>query len=71
MVLYYSEMVNDLNDNHHIKPRFALTKSKSTPLTHVTDNPLNELSNADAPTNNTPNPTGILSPPPFLYKTSN
>ena len=58
-------MVNDLNDNHHNKLKLALKGSKSSPLTHITDKPLDELSIFDDPTNNTPNPTGIISPPTF------
>ena len=70
--IFTVEVVNVLNDNHHEKPRFALKNSKSTSLTHVTDSPSDELSNADDPTSITPNQTGIISTPQtFLYKTSN
>ena len=61
-------MVNDLRDNHHNKPELTLKQSKSSPLTHITDNPSDEFSNSDDLTNNTPNPTGFISPPPFYMK---
>ena len=40
-------MVKDLNDSHHNKPKLALKNSKSTPLTRVTENPLDDTSNSD------------------------
>ena len=52
-------MVNDLNDTHHRKPKLALTSSKSSPITHVIDNPLDEFSNYDDQTNDITTPTGI------------
>ena len=38
-----AEMVNDLSDTHHHKPKLALKDSKSSPLTHVIDNPLDDF----------------------------
>ena len=40
-------MVNDLNDTHHHKHKLALKGSKSSPMTHVIDNPLYDFSNSD------------------------
>ena len=60
-----AEMVNDLNDNRHNKPKLAINHSKSSPLTHLTDNPLDDFSHSDDQTNHISNPTGITSPPPF------
>ena len=63
-IILTAEMVNDLNDNRHKKPKLALKGSKSS-VTHSTDNPLDESSNSDDPINNTHNTTGFISPPPF------
>ena len=40
-------MVNDLNDNHQKRPKFTIKDSKFTRLTHVADNPLDDVSNSD------------------------
>ena len=61
-------MVNDLNDNHHKKPKLAIKDSNSSPLTQITDNPLDDFSNCEDETNNS---TGIISPPPFYTKRPN
>ena len=50
--------VNDLDDNHHRRLKLTIKDSNSTPLTHVTDNPLDDFSNFDDQTNS---PTGIFS----------
>ena len=64
-------MVNDLNDTHHEKPKSAIKGSKSSPLTHVIDDPLDEFSNSDDQTNHITTPTGITSlQPTFPYKTT-
>ena len=65
--IFTAEMVNDLSDTHHQKPKLALQTSKS--LTHLTDNPLEDFS--DNPINSINNPTGITSPPPFHTKHPN
>ena len=64
-------MENDLNDNHHHKPKLALKGSKSPAITHVIDNPLDDFSNSDDQTNPITTPTGITSPPPFHTKRPN
>ena len=52
------EMVNDLNDIHHKKPKLALQTSKAV------DNFCDNLDNfSDNPTNSFNNPTGITFPP--------
>ena len=58
-------MVNDLNDNCHTSAKISIKDSKPSSLTHVTDNPLEDLSNSHDQTKHTTNPTGIASPPPF------
>ena len=64
-------MVYDLNDNHQTKAKLTLEISKSSPLTHITDNPSDGFSNSGDPTKNTPNPTGVNSrPTTSIYKTS-
>ena len=60
-------MVNDPTDTHHHKPKLALQTSK--PLTHMTDNPLDDFS--DNQKNFVNNPTSITSPPPFYTKRPN
>ena len=40
-------MVNEFNITHHNTPKLALKGSKHSPLTHITDCPLDELSNSD------------------------
>ena len=63
-----AEIVNDLNNNCHNKPEVAIKDFKSSPLVHVTDNPLDDFSEPDNQTNHFTNPTGINSPPPFHAK---
>ena len=48
-----AEMVNDLTNTHHQKPKLPPQTSKS--LTYLTDNPLDSIKN----------PTSITSSPPF------
>ena len=50
----------DLNDTRHKKPKLALKDSKSSPLTHITDNPLDDSPQLDNQTNQINNPTGII-----------
>ena len=64
-------MVNVLNDNHHKKPKLAIQFSKSSPLTRVTDNPLDDFTNSDDQTNSNTNPTVLTSPPLFYTKRPN
>ena len=64
-------MVNDLNDTRHHKTKIALKGSKSSPMTHVIDNPLDDFSNSDDQTNHITTPTDITSPPPFYAKRPN
>ena len=64
-----AETVNDLNDTHHHKPELALTGSKSSPMTHVIDNPLGYFSNSDDQTNHITNPK-LFTITNFLYKTT-
>ena len=60
-----AEIVNDLNDTHHHKPKLALKISKSSPMPHLNDNPLDDFSNSDDQTNHNTTPTGITTPPTF------
>ena len=66
-----AEMENDLNDTHHQKSKLALKSSKSSSMTHVIDNPLDDFSHSDDQTNHVAAPTGITSPPPFYTKRPN
>ena len=66
-----AEMVNDLNDNHPNRPKLIIKGSKSSPLTHVIEKPLDDLSNSDDQTDRSTNPTGITSPPPIYTKRPN
>ena len=50
------EMLNDLSDTHHRKPKLAPQTSKA--LDNLSDNPTNSMNN----------PTGITPPPPFYTK---
>ena len=61
-------MVNDLTDTHHHKPKLALRGSKSSPMTHVIDNPLDDFSNSDDQTNHITTPTGNTSLSSFHTK---
>ena len=61
-------MVNDPNDTQHKRPNLAIKCSKSSPMTHMIDNPQDDFSNSDNHTNHITNPTGINSPPPFYTK---
>ena len=63
-----TEMVNDLNDTRHNKPKLALKDSKSSPMTHITNNPLDDFSHSDNQTYQSHSPTNITSPPPFYTK---
>ena len=57
-----AQMVNDLDDTHHKKPKLALQTSK------LLDNFSDNLDNfSDNPTNSINNPTGITTPT-FQYK---
>ena len=58
-------MVFDLHDTHHKKPKLAIKDSKSLPMAHITDNPLDDFSNSDDQANHLSDPTGIISPPLF------
>ena len=60
-------MVIDLNDTHHKRLKFAIKASKSPPP----DNPLDDFSISDDQTNHPPNPTGVISSPPFYTKRPN
>ena len=60
-------MEKDIDDAHHKKPILATQTSKA--LTHMTDNPLEDFS--DNQTNSINTPTGIISPPPFYTKGPN
>ena len=62
-----AEMVIDLTDTHHKKPKLA--HQASTSLTHMTDNPLEDFS--DNQTISINNPVGITSPPLFYTERSN
>ena len=61
-----AEMVNDLNDTFHHKPKLPPKGSKSSPMTHVIDNPLDDFSNSDDQTSHIT--IGITSSPPFFTK---
>ena len=61
-------MVNDLNITNHKRPKLTIEDSKSPPLTHITDNPIEDSSNFDDQTNDSTNPTGITKCPKRLNK---
>ena len=63
-------MVNDFEDTRPIKPKLALKDSKSSPMTPIFDNPLDDFSHSDKKTNQNNNTTGITSPPTFCTKNS-
>ena len=69
--IHTAEMVIDFNDTHHHKPKLALKGSKSSPMTHVIDNPQDDFSNSDDQTNHITTPTGFTSPPPFYTNRPN
>ena len=60
-----AEMVNDLEDTHHKRPKLAINNFKSPPLAHITYNQINDQ------TNNSTNPSAITSPPPFYTECPN
>ena len=59
-------MVEDLIDNRYNKLKLAIKDSKSSPMTHITDNSLDDFSHSDNQTNQINNSTGISSPPHFI-----
>ena len=61
-------MVKYLNDTRHNKPELALTDSKSSPMTLITDNPLDDFSHSDTRDNQINKPTGMTLPPFFYTK---
>ena len=64
-------MVIDLNDTHNHRPKLALKSSKSSPVTHVIDNPLDDFSDSDEQTNHITTPTGNTLPLLFHTKRPN
>ena len=66
-----AQMVNDLNETLHNKPKTALKDSKFSTMTHLTDNPPDDFSHSENQTNQINNTTGITSPPPFHTKKTN
>ena len=55
-------MVIDLKDTRHNKPKLALEDFKSSPMTYITDNPLDDFSHSDNQPNQINDLTGITSP---------
>ena len=66
IIVLTAEMVNDLHD----KPKLATKISKHSPLTHLTDNPLDYFLHSDDQSIHNTAPTGITSPPPVYTKHS-